>query len=176
MMKMVNTITGWPGGGVEPGVIGPLVEHAGLEGRFLLADAVLADDRRTAGADQLVDAVVDLRVHMIGPSRQHDNGFMFLSGLLDDGISPGPHLGKIAVVFLLSGFQCFLHLFQGDTGEVFLQNGGHFMGEIFWPVQADVIGDEHHIGRQGHIAADHFRVIGHHRAVVAVVARAPAHR
>ena len=80
---------------------------------------------------------------MIGPSGQHHNGLAFLPGLTDDLIAPGPHLGEVVVVFLLPGFQCFLHLFQSDIGEVLLQNRGHFVSEIFWTVQADVIGDEY---------------------------------
>ena len=94
---------------------------------------------------------------------------MFLPGLTDDLGPTGPHPGEVIVVFLLPGFPCFLHLFPGDVGEVLLQDRGHFVSEIFWTVQADVIGDEHHIGRQGHIAAYHFRVIGHHRAVIVVI-------
>ena len=65
---------------IQPGVIRPLVQHRGLERFRQLGHAVLGDDRRAEAGDQGVDAVVDLRVHMVGPACQHDDPAALLSG------------------------------------------------------------------------------------------------
>ena len=55
-------------------MVGPLVQHAGGELLHPVGDAVLGDDRRAVAGDEVVDAVVDLRVHMVGTP---GHGFMF---------------------------------------------------------------------------------------------------
>ncbi|CAN3960904.1 elongation factor P, partial [Dysosmobacter welbionis] len=56
---------------VETGVVGPLVQHRGGEFLHPVGDGVLRDDRGAGAGNQSVDAVVDLRVHVIGPACQH---------------------------------------------------------------------------------------------------------
>ena len=58
-------------GAVEAGVVGPLVEYMHLGRPAEVTDAVLADHREAQRGGQLVDAVADLRVDVIGPPGQH---------------------------------------------------------------------------------------------------------
>ena len=55
-----------PGRVVHPGVVGPLVEHPAGLFVHVLEHCVLSDEDKAEGGDQVVDAVVDLRVHVVG--------------------------------------------------------------------------------------------------------------
>ena len=70
-------------GRVEPGMIHPLVRHDERPLRAAqMGDGILGEHGDVKGSDQLRDAVVDLRVYVVRPSRQHDAA---LSGLLQEG-------------------------------------------------------------------------------------------
>ena len=58
---------------IQAAVIGPLVQDAGGELFHPVRNAVLGDDGSAVAGDEVVDAVVDLRVHMVGASGQHDD-------------------------------------------------------------------------------------------------------
>ncbi len=67
-------LAGARGGGlVQPGVVGPLVTdpQGALDDRGV-DDAVLGEDGKAQPGDQLGDAVVDLRIDVIGPAGQDD--------------------------------------------------------------------------------------------------------
>ena len=58
--------------GVQPGVEHPLIHHPqGTLGRGVQGQTVLGEHIQAVGGDELRDAVVDLRVDVVGPSRQH---------------------------------------------------------------------------------------------------------
>ena len=65
-----------PGRVVHPGVVGPLVEHPAGLFVHVLEHCVLSDEDKAEGGDQVVDAVVDLRVDVIGTAR-HDTTKIF---------------------------------------------------------------------------------------------------
>ena len=65
-------------------MVGPLVQHTGGELLHPVGDAVLGDDGSPVAGDQTVDAVVDLRVHMVGAARQHDDALALTACLVDD--------------------------------------------------------------------------------------------
>ena len=58
---------------IQAGMVHPLVAHAqgmlAMEGR---RDAVLSQHRQAVGGNQLRHTVVDFRVNVVRPSRQHD--------------------------------------------------------------------------------------------------------
>ena len=59
---------------IQARVVGPLVEHACFGSVQQIAECVLADDDGAHQADELVDAVVDFRVEMVGTAAEHDHG------------------------------------------------------------------------------------------------------
>ena len=61
-------------------MVGPLVEHCSPKRLFQLRDGILRDDRRAELCDKRVNAVIYLRVHMIGASRQNDDSAALLPG------------------------------------------------------------------------------------------------
>ena len=59
---------------VKPGVVAPLVHDGQLVfGRVHMVDGIFRDDGQVVGLDHLRDAVVDLRVQMVGPAHQQDH-------------------------------------------------------------------------------------------------------
>ena len=112
-------------------MVGPLVQHAGGELLHPVGDAVLGDDGCPVAGDQPVDAVVDLRVHMVGPARQDDDPLALPPGLVDDLGALGPDLGHVPGVLGVSGVGGRLHFLLGDAAEVLGQDlPGHLMHKI----------------------------------------------
>ena len=68
---------------VHTGVIDPLVENTDrpLQSRQM-ADGILRQDHHAIGVDQLVHAVVDLRIHMVRTSRQDDRLHVMILSVL----------------------------------------------------------------------------------------------
>ncbi len=161
------------GRGVQPAVVGPLVQDAGGEFFHPVRDAVLGDDRRAVPDDQPVDAVVDLGVHMIGPPRQHDDPLALAAGLGDDLAAPGADLGHVAGVFGVGRVRRLLDLPLGDAAEVPGQDlFGHLAHKVLGAVDADVVTDKLLALQLRAVAQQHLGVIGDHRAVVVVVPQA----
>ena len=154
---------------VQPGVIGPLVQHVGGEFGLQLADGVLRDQHGPALTDELVNAVVDLRVQVVGPAGEHDHRQVLLLGqgqvllaLLVDAL----HVG---VVLLIGGVGSGFHFLLRDGAEVLGQDVGHLAGEVLAPVEAHIVVDKLHVLQGGDVGVQHLGIIGHHRAVVMVV-------
>ena len=150
-------------------MVGPLVQHVGGELGLQLADGVLGDDHRAALADELVNAVVDFRIQVIGPAGKDDDGQVLLLGqgqvllaLLVDALHVGVVLGVGGVG---SGF----HFLLRDGVEVLGQDVCHLAGKILAPVEAHIVVDEFHVLQGGDVGVQHLGIVGHHRAVVVVV-------
>ncbi len=102
-------MSGWvqtrTGGVVHPGVVGPLVEHmAGLL-IHVLEHRVLGDQDKAEAGDQVVDAVVDLRVHVVGPACHHHDGWPFFRAQVDVLLAGLPDVQIIGVVGLVGGLR-----------------------------------------------------------------------
>ena len=100
-----------PGGGVKAAVVGPLVQHPHREPLHMPAHRVLGDHRRPQAGDEFVDAVVDLRVHVVGAPRQDDDLLPRFPGQADDPLPPGPQGGQISLILQVGGVGGLLHLF-----------------------------------------------------------------
>ncbi|MPN39794.1 hypothetical protein SDC9_187326 [bioreactor metagenome] len=79
-------------GGIEPAMISPLIEHRAGMPFHQRTQRILRDNRHTEAGNQLVDAMVDFPVHMVGPARQNHNLPLFLPGLGNNLITLGLHL------------------------------------------------------------------------------------
>ena len=87
----VGLVLNVAGSGVKARMVGPLVENMHFDRLFdPLADHILRNDRRAEAGDQLVDAVVDFRIYVIGPSRKDNDLPALLPGSRDDLLAAHP--------------------------------------------------------------------------------------
>ena len=77
----------------------------GVEPLHQMADGILRNDHCTAGADQLVDAVVDLRIQVVGSACQDDHRQMLLPGNFQIFCTLFPHLLLVCGM----GGECLRH-------------------------------------------------------------------
>ena len=153
-------------------MVGPLVQHAGGELLHPVGDAVLGDDRRAVAGDEVVDAVVDLRVHMVGTPGQHDDAPALTAGFVDDLAALDPDLCHMGLVLGVGGVGSLLHLLLGDAAEILGQDLlRHLMDEVLRTVDADVVVDELLALQLGAVPGQHLGVVGHDGAVIVVVAQ-----
>ena len=64
-------------------MVGPLVEHVAGGLILQIGHRVLGNQNKAVVGDQVVDAVVDLRVHVVGAAGHHQNGAALGPGLGD---------------------------------------------------------------------------------------------
>ena len=157
-------------------MVGPLVQHTGGELLHPVGDAVLGDHRSPVAGDQMVDAVVDLRVYMIGAACQHDDALALTARLVDDLTALYPDLCHVRFVLRVGGIGCCLHLPLGDAAKVLGQHLlCHLVHKILGTVDAHIIIDELFAFQLRAVACQDLRVVGHHRAIIMVVAQALVH-
>ena len=157
-------------------MVGPLVQHAGGELLHPVRDAVLGDHRSPVAGDQAVDAVVDLRVHMVGAASQHDDALALTARLVDDLAALYPDLSHVRLVLRVSGIGCGLHLPLRDAAKVLGQHLlCHFVHKVLGAVDAHIIIDELFALQFRAVSCQNLRVVGHHRAVIVVIAQALVH-
>ena len=92
---------------VEPGVVHPLVQNAKgpLQGSEL-GDAVLGEDRDAIARDHLRDAVVDLRVDVVGAAGQDDALHVVILDVLENPLALGLDVLPAVCQFLPGGKGC----------------------------------------------------------------------
>ena len=135
------------------------------------AHAVLGDDRRALSGDQCVNAVVDLRIHMIGPPGQYQDPFPF-------GPRPAydlrPALAQREHVLLVLGIgriRRALDLLPCDVREVPAEDLRHVAHKIHRAVDADVVGNEGLAREFRAVGRNDLGVIGYDGAVEVIVAQ-----
>ena len=109
---------------------------------------------------------------MVGAARQHDDAAALGPGLFDDLLPLGADLGHVAVVLGVGSVGRGLHLALFNARKVLGQNAGHLAHKVLGAMDAHVIVDKGGALQLGAVARDHLGVIGHHRAVVMVLAQA----
>ena len=152
-------------------MVGPLVQHRGVEFLLVPAHRVLGDHRGALPDDQLVDAVVDLGVNMVGTARQHDDVFALLAGFGDDGGALVPDLLHVAGVLVVGGVDGGMDILLPQVGVGFGDGLVEPLVEVLAALQIKVIVEQRNLGQFGAVALQHLGVVGHHRAVVVVVAQ-----
>ena len=159
------------GGIVQPGVVDPLVQHPQrAAGIFDEGQAVLGEDGQAVGGDELRDAVVDLRVDMVGTARQDDAGLALRFHLRQHFRSLGTDV-RLGLSLLRPGFRGggpdfgFRDVPGFGTAADHAVGGGLLAGEGHeGPDVADVA------FRDGfHVVFQIFRVADHDGAVVVVL-------
>ena len=157
-------------------MVGPLVQHTGGELLHPVGDAVLGNHRSPVAGDQVVDAVVDLRVYMVGAACQHNNALTLTARLVNDLTALYPDLCHVRFVLRVGSIGCGLHLPLGDAAKVLGQHLlCHLVHKILGTVDAHIIIDELFAFQLRAVACQNLRVVGHHRAVIMVVAQALVH-
>ena len=151
-------------------MVGPLVQHGGGEFLHPVADGILRDHHGPAFADQLVDAVVDFPVQVIGPPGKNDHGKVLFLGkgqklpaLLADPL-------HVCLVFPIGRIGSRFDLLLRNGREIFCQDLLHFSGEIFPSVQAHIVVNKFRFAQGLDIGVQYLGIIGHHRAVIVVIA------
>ena len=76
-----------------------------------MRETVLGHHNGAEIAEQRVNAVVDLRVHMIRTTGQHDNGLMLFFGEREEFVADGTHGAHVEVILRIRRVGCFLHVF-----------------------------------------------------------------
>ena len=157
-------------------MVGPLVQHTGGELLHSVRDAVLGDHRSPVAGDQVVDAVVDLRVHMVGTACQHDDALALTARLIDDLAALYSDLCHVCFVLRVGSIGCGLHFPLGDAAKVLGQHlFCHFVHKVLGAMDAHIIIDELFALQLRAVAGQNLRVVGHHRAVIVVIAQAFVH-
>ena len=85
-------------------MVGPLVEDLSALLLHLVGNGVLADDGTLTLKQQLVDAMVDLTVEVVGPAGEYNDGPLFFSCILYDYIPLGTDGPEICFVSLIAFF------------------------------------------------------------------------
>ena len=153
-------------------MVRPLVQHRSGELVHPIGDGVLRHHRRAGPGNEGVDAVVDLRVHMIGPARQHNDAAALRPGLFDDALALFPNQGHVVGVLGIGRVSGLLHLVLRDVREEAAQDIMDLLREVLGPVEAHIVVDELDILDFRAVSGNDLRVVGHHRAVVVVLAQA----
>ena len=153
-------------------MVGPLVQHRGGELLHPVGDGVFRHHRRAETGNQGVDAVVDLRVHMVGTARQHDDAAALRPGLVDDALALLADQGHMVGILSVGRVGGFLHFALGDIREIVPQSGENLLGKVFGPVEAHIVVDKLGILNLRAVTGNNLRVVGHHGAVVVVLAQA----
>ena len=86
-----------------------------------MADRILGDDSRALADDELVDAVVDFRVDMIGAARQHNDALALGARTRDDLGALGAHLGHVALILGIGGVDGLRHGPVVKAGEILVR-------------------------------------------------------
>ena len=120
--------------------------------------------------------MVDLRVYMIGAACQHNNALALTARLVDDLAALYPDLSHVCLVLRVGSIGCCLHLPLGDAAKVLGQHLlCHLVHKVLGTVDAHIIIDELFAFQLRAVACQNLRVVGHHRAVIVVVAQSLVH-
>ena len=146
------------------------VQYFAAAYRLIAADRILGHDGCALADDELVDAVVDLGVHMVGAASQHNDVAAFPAGGGDDLGALVPQLLHVAVVLVIRGVDGLMHGLFVKAGEVFIQRLGELFVKVLAALEIEVVVDQPGLGQLGAVALEHLGVVGDDRTVIVVVA------
>ena len=115
--------------------------------------------------------MIDLRVHMVGPACQNDDPAPLLPGGGHDLRTLLPDLLHVTLIFSVGRLYRRLDLSVGNGAKLPLHHGGHLLCEIVGPLDAHIVINEFRVLQTVAVARQNLRVVGHHRAVVVVLAQ-----
>ncbi len=74
-------------GGIHTGMIGPLIENGRGAALFIAADYILGNNRYIKAVDELVNAVIDFGVNVIGTAGQYDDTLFGGTGFFNNTLA-----------------------------------------------------------------------------------------
>ena len=132
-------------------MIRPLVAHACAEFLRKRAEAVFGDDRCAEVAQELINAMADLRVDVIGSAAQNDDGLMLLFCRSKVFLRLLLHGAVIRFIFGVSGIGSFCDLLFGERRKILCQNFLHPPAKLLFAVKTDKVGEEAGLGESGDV-------------------------
>ena len=114
--------------------------------------------------------MADLRVNVVGPPRQDHDPLAVLPGPGHRRLPLPPHLQHVGFIGGKGVVHRLADLLFGDAGKDGVQAGRQLPGQLLLVIDIQEGIQEIRPGQIVHIAAEQLRVVGHHRAVVVVVA------
>ena len=130
---------------------------------------VLGDEHKAIGGDQVIDAVVDLRVHVIGAARHDEDGPVLLPGLGDELLGLTAQVVLIVVIGGIGRLHRRRRLPLGDL-ELLGKPRLRPLGKVVGAVQTEIGIKVADLFQVGHVGGQQLGVIGHHGTVIVVVA------
>ena len=109
---------------------------------------------------------------MIRAPAEDNNRFLFSLCLLDHPVALRPDSGQVGLIFAISRFCRSFYLFFINILKILAENFRHLFGEVFPPVNADIIMDKGQFLQYGRVGGNNLWVVGYHRTVVMIVAQA----
>ena len=109
---------------------------------------------------------------MVRPSRQHDDAAALRPGLVDNACALLPNERHMVGILGIGGVSGLFYLVPGNIREVIPQDREDFLRKVLGPVDAHIVVDKLGILDLRAVTGDDLRVIGHHGAVVVVLAQA----
>ena len=159
-----------PGGGIQPGMVDPLVHDPQVLVFLGIREAVLREHRQAIGGDELGDTVIDLRVDMIGPPGQDNTAAAIVLHLLQYPLSFRHDVGLGLPLLRPGCLDCRLDF--GSRDVPFL------LTELYQPFGSNLFIGKGHKGadiahfplcNSLHVVFQVFRIGGHHGAAVVVL-------
>ena len=113
---------------------------------------------------------------MVRAACQHDDALALTAGFIDDLAALHADLCHVGLVFRIGGIRCGLHLFFRDAAKVLGQDVlCHLVHKVLRAVDAHIVIDELGALQLRAVACQNLGVVGHHRAVIVVVAQSLVH-
>ena len=156
---------------VHTGLICPLVEHRALFLFQAVGERVLAEDHKAVLRAQFINAMADFRVDMIRAAAQHQNTAALEAGFLDHPLPGGNNAAVPFFIGLISQIHSKTHFGKVDA-HLLAEIARTAVLEIFGPVQTHIRRQKSRLFQSRDIGSQQLRVIGHHGAVVVVIADA----
>ena len=128
--------------------------------------AVLSDDCQPQAADQLMDAVVDLRVDVVGSAGKDDDLLSGVPRLPDDLFALCHNVFPVLLQRRKAVFQRRLHLLFGGIAA---EHGGQGLYYVAAAVQVEERVQEIVVVQLFAVRHKQFRIIRHHRTVIVIV-------
>ena len=137
----------------------------------MIGHAVLGDEHEPEPGHQLVDAMVDLRISVVGAAGYHHDGQVPLSGIGNVFLRRLAQIGMKGVIGSVGGLDGGGSLVLGDV-EFLHKVSLCPLLEIVGAMEPKVGVEEPSVLELGQVGGDQVGVVGHHRTVVVVVADA----
>ncbi len=158
-------------GGIHSGMVCPLVQHVCMD--FFMhftAYNVFRNQCHVKACDKFINAVIYLRIGMVGATCKHNNLFALFLCTLDNFITVITDFLQIAFIFAVSSFCGGFHFFQRNAVKVIFKLFIYFFRKVFWAVNADKFMEQFHALNILCIRINDFGIVGDDGTIIMIVA------